>query len=192
LPDPAEPAGLVELAAVDGSLRILTLSQLMKNTRRPFCQTVHSLQGQTFNNRVYIHDISQNADEKDEKDNGFISYTWVRTAVSRATTLDIVIVSGSGGGRISKTLVDAKIMQHAKYDKEHGHDLHEMKNSFISFDWVKYKIKYQQFACHTCSAPLGTGAAEFSIDRIINTLPHTKKNCAIACLQCQAASAHRS
>jgi hypothetical protein len=194
-PSELKDLDLFELMAGNGDIMKIFRRDLVQVTRRPFAQTCHSLQGQTCNSRVYIHDIKEVkrpapnlSDLRIENDN-FINHTWVRTAISRATTSNIVIALGSSLAGLARSTVDAKITGHVATDtaKEYEWD----PAAYVTYEWVKYKMRYQQFACFTCAAPLGCTGSEFSIDRISNKLPHTRRNCAIACLKCQAASCHR-
>jgi hypothetical protein len=79
-----DDAGL-KLTAPDGTLRVVTLGAAKRYLKRPYCRTGHSTQGLSLGDRIYIHDWRS----------WMATHRWVRTAVSRCGTLDIVLVDGA-------------------------------------------------------------------------------------------------
>lgn len=65
-----------------GGTMFMTFAQASKWVRYGYCRSCHSVQGLTYNDRIYIHNTNHSMATK----------TWLRTAISRCTSLDIVIV----------------------------------------------------------------------------------------------------
>ena len=65
-----------------GGTMFMTFSQASKWLRYGYCRSCHSVQGLTYNDRIYIHNTTHSMATK----------IWLRTAVSRCTSLNIIIV----------------------------------------------------------------------------------------------------
>jgi hypothetical protein len=128
--------------------------------------------------KIYVHDVGT----------PMATFAWVRTAVSRCSTLDIVIVGGSMMKEFDYAGVKNRITGHVAADKKKGFEWNEDK--YVNVGWVKEKLVKQRYQCyhHECRKALDE---EFSIDRKHNDIAHVKSNCAIACYRCQDRSTHR-
>jgi len=168
-------AGKMVLAASDSSPRELDLYKVPQVLKRPYSRTCHSVQGVSLGNTIYVHDVGT----------PMATYAWVRTAISRCSTLDITIVSGSGMQAFDYHGVHNRIAGHQAADKEKGFEWSEDK--YVSVGWVKEKLIKQRYQCyhHECRKALDS---EYSIDRIQNDIAHVKSNCSLSCMMCQ----HRS
>jgi hypothetical protein len=170
-----DDAGLT-LSAPDGSQRIVTMAATKRYLKRPYCRTGHSTQGLSLGDRIYIHDWQSI----------MATHRWIRTAVSRCGTLDIVLVDGSEGVRHSWYASDTRIEAHRVSDLIKGYTWEP--DAYVSPKWVGEALRRQRYSCWACSEPLDL---DWSIDRVANELPHIRSNCAISCRSCQSASTHR-
>ena len=112
------------------------------------------------------------------------NHRWMRTAISRCRTLNIVLVNHTHT-HASHASVERRIEAHKQADnqKKFHYDLQD----YVSNEWVIEKLKKQRYACAICSESLDM---DLSIDRKANNLPHIKSNCQIVCRRCNCASAH--
>jgi hypothetical protein len=169
-------ADALTLAAPDGSQRVVTLAAAKRYLKRPYCRTGHSTQGLSLGDRIYIHDWRS----------AMATHRWLRTAVSRCGTLDIILVEGSEGLRNNWHVNEARIEAHRVADIAKGYtwDIPD----YVDSKWVGETLRRQRFSCWACADPLDL---DWSIDRIANEMPHIRGNTAISCRRCQHASAHR-
>ena len=118
------------------------------------------------------------------------THRWIRTVVSRCSSLDIILVENSEGLKINFKATEMRISNHKETDIAKFPHLAGKwdEKDYITVDWTTTTLKRQRFSCAECSDPLN---ADWSIDRRVNELPHTKANCQICCLRCNCASAHR-
>jgi hypothetical protein len=166
----------LRLVAPDGSSRTVKLEQAARYLKRPYCRTGHSTQGLTLGDRIYIHDTASS----------MATHRWLRTVVSRCSTLDIVIVTGSGGATMRSVDINSRIAGHVAADLAAGFVWDP--SDYVTVEDVRAKLKRQRHSCHSCAEPLDQ---DWSIDRLVNELPHLRDNVAISCRRCQHASAHR-
>ena len=115
------------------------------------------------------------------------THRWVRTAVSRCGTLDIVLVEGSQGVRSDWRVTSSRIEAHKVADRAKGFVWDPA--AYVAREWVADKLRSQRYSCWACSEPLDL---DFSIDRVANEMPHLKENCRISCRTCQCSSSHRA
>jgi hypothetical protein len=179
---------------VDGKRFQPTLAQVAKLLRRPYCATNHAVQGLSLGSRLYIHEF----------DSRMADHRWTRTAVSRCSTLDIILVRHRMRDAGAGFDIAARIEGHRRADAAHGFapadDLGRAPNSdepgrFVDAAWVAAQLERQGEACAQCGELLGeAGTGQWSIDRISNRLGHAADNCRLVCAvrvrpQCQAATA---
>jgi hypothetical protein len=167
---------LLHLMASDGTPRILPVLKAIEVLRRAYSRTCHSTQGMSLGDKIYVHDISS----------FMVNHCWVRTAITRCSTLNIVIVNGSKMNMPTTSKIEKKIKEHEEYDRKFKYD----EKDYITPDWVKERLKKQRFQCwnSTCRKPIDDC---WSIDRINNSKPHIKTNCALCCQKCQSVSSKR-
>ena len=164
------------LTAPDGSQRTVTLAAAKRYLKRPYSRTGHSTQGLSLGDRIFIHDWRS----------AMATHRWMRTAVSRCGTLDIILVDGSEGLRSNWRVNQARIDAHRAADLAKGFSWDP--EDYVSSEWVAQTLRRQRYSCWACADPLDL---DWSIDRIANELPHLRGNCALSCRSCQSASAHR-
>jgi hypothetical protein len=134
-------------------------------------------------------------------------HRWTRTAVSRCSTLDIILVRHRMRDAGAGFDIAARIEGHRRADAAHGFapadDLGRAPNSdepprgrgFVDAAWVAAQLERQGGSCAQCGELLGeAGTGQWSIDRISNRLGHAADNCRLVCAvrvrpQCQAATA---
>ena len=164
------------LSAPDGSPRTISLALAKKHLKRPYCRTGHSTQGLSLGERIYIHDWGSH----------MATHRWVRTVISRCSTLDIVLVRGSEGVRANFRASENRIDGHRAADLAKKFTWDEA--DYVTTEWVAATLKRQRYSCAECSIPLED---DWSVDRKVNESPHLKENCQICCRRCQHSSAHR-
>ena len=152
------------------------MAQAKRFLKRPYCRTGHSSQGLSLGNRIYVHD----------HDNFMATHRWMRTVVSRCSTLDIVLVDGSEGLHNNFAVNTARIAGHRTADTAKSFTWDDA--DYVDGAWVGETLRRQRYSCGECSEPLD---ADYSIDRRANNLPHVRGNCQIVCRRCNCASAHR-
>ena len=164
------------LATQDGEVRSPTLAQAQALLGRPYCATGHATQGLSLGNRLFIHDY----------DSFMADHRWMRTVVSRCSTLDITLVRHRrvAGGIVPQQLA-RRIALHRDSDTARG--FHWDEADYVTPDWAYQELQGQGHRC-ACQADL---TEDWSIDRITNQRPHTVGNCRIVCRACQHASGHR-
>ena len=160
--------------ASDGTERVLPLTRAVDVLKRGFSRTCHSTQGMSLGEKIYIHDIGS----------FMVNHCWVRTAITRCSTLDIIIVNGSRMEMPKTSLIEDRIKNHKEYDRKFKYE----EKDYVTKDWVNEKLKKQRFQCAFCHKAIDDN---FSIDRINNDKPHVKYNCVISCQKCQGMSCHR-
>jgi hypothetical protein len=158
----------------DGKPFELSLTQASKFLQRPYCATNHAFQGLSLGSRIYIHDY-----------NHFMAdHRWMRTAVSRCGTLDIVLVrhqaAGTAAGTLPAAAIGARIQAHRGADSLRGFAYAEAE--YVSGDWVACQLAEQSHMCAECLGDLGeVNTGLWSIDRLDNYQPHIRGNCRLVC-----------
>ena len=167
---------------VDGKEFSPTMAQAAKFLRRPYCTTNHAVQGLSLGNRIFIHEV----------DHHMADHRWVRTAVSRCSTLDIILVRHPARARTPFD-INNRLASHYRADMNHGFAV--SVRDYVSSEWVRTQLERQGCACAQCGEDLGDSSSGWwSIDRISNQMGHTEANCRLVCHvkvspQCQAATA---
>jgi hypothetical protein len=117
------------------------------------------------------------------------THTWLRTAVSRSTTCSVVLVEGAARERYpAQRHIEARIAQHRTTDTEKG--MVWAEEDYVTPAWVRAQLERQRFSC-ACGVAVA-GGEDWSIDRVVNALPHLQGNCILSCRHCQNASGHHA
>jgi hypothetical protein len=160
----------LKVTNVDGKEFQPTLAQAAKLLQRPYCATNHAFQGLSLGNRIFIHEF----------DHRMADHRWMRTAVSRCSTLDIVLVQHRRAPRARAADVAARIESHRIADDRR--DFAYNPSDYVNADWVATTLAEQRGQCAECLGDLGEAASgAWSIDRIDNDQPHTRGNCRLVC-----------
>ena len=160
-------AHMKRTCTIDGKVFSPTLGQAVKFLQRPYCATNHAFQGLSLGNKIYIH----------EYDHYMADHRWMRTAVSRCSTLDIVLVKHR---RVRAPAQDVaqRIAGHRAADQRFAYD----GADYVDAPWVAATLARQRGQCAECQGDLGEVATGmWSIDRVDNDQPHTKGNCRLVC-----------
>jgi hypothetical protein len=166
----------VKLVGKDGGVKEITNEAAAKKLARPYVNTCHAYQGTSLGPTVYIHDW----------ESPMATHRWVRTAVSRATSMNIVLVdSVQTVLAVSGALVAGRIAGHVAADAAKGMAYED--KDYVNPEWVHAQFRKQQWGCGECGGSL----EDWSVDRINNALPHVQNNCQLVCRSCQHASGHR-
>jgi hypothetical protein len=162
----------------DGKERSPTLAAAATALTRPHARTNHAAQGSSINGTIYIHDWRS----------PMATHTWLRTAVSRSTTCDVVLVDGAARQRFPALAhVEARIALHRQADTGKGMVWDE--KDYVTPAWVRARLEKQRFTCGCGEAV--DGSTDWSIDRVVNALPHLQGNSQVVCRHCQNSSCHR-
>lgn len=166
------------LSTQDGGVRSPTLAQARALLGRPYCATGHATQGLSLGDRLFIHDF----------DSFMADHRWMRTVVSRCSTLDITLVRHTAlrAPAVVPQQLARRIALHRDSDKARG--FHWDEADYVTPAWAYQELSRQGHRCASCPAEL---TEDWSIDRITNQRPHTVGNAQIVCRACQHASAHR-
>ena len=169
----------IKVRGRDGRIKEATVAAAKKALVRPHARTNHAAQGSSIDGTIFVHDWNT----------PMATHVWLRTAVSRSTTCDIVLVDAPARRRYpAGDHISARIVNHRATDSAKG--LAWVDEDYITPTWVRERFQRQRFACSGCHEPID-GETDWSIDRVLNALPHTKTNCSCVCRRCQNASGHR-
>ena len=169
----------IVVQAPDRTTRTIKRECAGKRFARPYAMTCHAAQGMTLGKTVYIH-VPRNCP--------MITARWFRTAASRGETMDIIIVRPDANEpAFSRKLAESRIAAHQRTDERAAFNWDASR--YVTVDWVMARLRSQQYRCAHCGEAIGN--LKWSIDRLHNTLPHTKSNCVLSCKRCNDASCHR-
>ena len=162
----------------DGKERSPTVAAAVTALTRPHARTNHAAQGSSINGTIYIHDWRS----------PMATHTWLRTAVSRSTTCDVVLVDGAARQRFPALAhIEARIALHRQADTGKGMVWDD--SDYVTPAWVRARLEKQRFTCECGEAV--DGSTDWSIDRVVNALPHLQGNSTVVCRHCQNSSCHR-
>ncbi len=80
------------------------------------------------------------------------THRWMRTAVSRCGTLDIILVDGSEGLRSNWRASQARIEAHRAADLAKEFTWEE--SDYIDSKWATDTLRSQRYSCAECADPL--------------------------------------
>ena len=171
----------------------ITFNQL-KYMSLPHCKTCHSSQGLTIKNKYTIFDTNIS----------YVDRRWIYTAVTRCTHLENITIFKHSDHECRildkckyKQYFELKIQNYIKQDilacrikQIKGGDIFYKENKiddYVNCDWI---MEQPNFKCYICGCLFdfeiddGTVNSNFTIDRINNTMYHSKSNCKLCCLLC--------
>ena len=159
----------------------------------PHCKTCHSTQGFTITKPYTIFDTNI----------AYVDRRWIYTAVSRATSLNNITI-------FEHSDYECKILEKCKYTQYFelkiqnyikqdvlAHRIKQNKqeltyngtkiDDYIDYEWI---MNQPNFKCYMCGCLFdfeiedGNVNSNFTVDRINNSLYHSKTNCKLSCLHC--------
>jgi len=156
-----------------------------------YCQTAIATQGDTYDTPVIIFEL------------GHMTPNTIYTTITRPRQLDHVWlwVGGdfSGDREIAQVRgrIEGRIQSHKGEDRQKGRLWIEGIGVYVDVAWVERQLTKQSNQCWNCSCELsldhdddGVDGSCYSIDRINDNFPHTKKNCRLACHTCNVSRAN--
>jgi hypothetical protein len=147
----------------ESKIRLTTADNVLV---RPYCRTGHSTQGISLGDKIYIHDI----------ESPMVDHRWMRTAVSRCSTLDITIVKATNILKISNAKCTRLVSASQEFDRQNNIRC----TTPITTDWIKSTMKRSHYKC-TCNR-LYTN--DWSIGKHDQNKPFSKRNTRILCNYC--------
>ncbi len=146
--------------------------------------TAHAVQGDKIDGDFMVFEAEDNPD-----------WRWFYTAVSRATSLRkawVYIGEPLFDVRKLNDVIAEKIEGYKAQDRTAGRDF--VESDYITVKWVKDALISQKYRCaeRDCQARVetqwneNTRDKQFIVDRRNNDLPHTRDNCRITCVSCNA------
>ena len=80
------------------------------------------------------------------------THRWIRTVMSRCTTLDIILVNGSEGAQPNVIDIYKRIAGHIAVDKAKKFTWDS--EDYVTPEWVKKQLRLQNSSCYSCVEPL--------------------------------------
>jgi hypothetical protein len=162
---------------------VLTHEQILRCFSLPYCNTVHSTQGDKINNKFVIADFSD-----------YVTKNWLYTSISRATSLgDIYILTESLFLPNEEALYTRMIQGYQQQDRAKGRTWRD--EEYINTDDCRRMFSQTNGICPGCGTlmPRFQKKAKnlFTVDRINNDLAHTKTNCKGLCKKCNCNKSNR-
>tara|TARA_R110000868_G_scaffold230985_4_gene484290 strand:- start:3128 stop:6841 length:3714 start_codon:yes stop_codon:yes gene_type:complete len=158
----------VTVESPDHTQSKVRLNKAEKILLRPYCRTAHSTQGISMGNKIFIHDI----------DSFMVDHRWMRTAVSRCGTFNIVIVMKSNSLIISNKKC-VRIAKGAGYSDQHAYIQSDPWDK-ITPEWLKDTIISNGYKCR-CGAVYNS---EWRVGKYDQSKPFNTKNSMIVCESC--------
>lgn len=148
----------------------------------PYCNTVHSAQGDSIEEPFVILDWSTFA----------VTKNWLYTAISRASCFDHIYfleediseMQGTARDRLLKDMVRGYKEQDKKKDRAY------VEEEFVHPDWISGKLRACGGKCRLCGEHmvLEKGAKhKVTVNRLNNDLAHVMENCELLCKACNCA-----
>lgn len=168
---------------------------LTNNFKLPYALTCDSVQGLSFGENEKITVFDSNTPYVDRK------YLW--TALTRARKLEnvnIFIHSNDEVERLTQSRLrlyfNMKVENYKAQDNKAKRDFNKV--DYITEEWINTKIEECNYNCMFCKKHMELYIDEYSnvksnitVDRINNSLPHTKANSQICCLSCNRIKGNR-
>jgi hypothetical protein len=152
----------------------ISLDLLEKKFTLPYARTCHSWQGNTCDDVLVVYGFHH----------GYNDLRWFYTADSRTTCFKNVwhIVEPHKMNETKRRYIDyeSKIQQYLEQDKRRFPNMIINMSRYIDAPWLELLLKKPR--CSYCDED--DLDADWTVDRIDNSLPHYKSNCCLACLDC--------
>lgn len=161
----------VKLKGYDNEIVEINNTQLIKFDYI-YASTVHSSQGKTIDEPYIICDYDSDCADKE----------WLYVALTRTISFDNVYILFSN----SRTIKDVKnkIKSYKTQDKKAKRNYKE--HEYINYKWITDRLRRINYKCERCLIPLqpSKDLYQWTVNRIDNSIAHTKINCEITCLSC--------
>jgi hypothetical protein len=139
-------------------------------------RTNHSIQGLTAGDKIAIWNINS----------PYVDKEWIRTAITRASTLDVLIVDDNIEEKKRRKYFRRKIEGYRGQD--HLANRPWTEKEYITIEWIEQEFKKYNARCSKCCE--GLSYDDFTVDRISNNISHIKTNCRLMCKQCNSGTHH--
>ena len=167
---------------LDGQTVKVSHNAIMNNFSLPYCNTVHSSQGDKIAEKFIIADWKV----------PMADLNWLYTAITRCTQLDDIYFLEECLKDINMVnTFTEKIRKYKEQDRKAGRDINE--EDYLTVDYMISVGINQSWTCPTCGKYMScekSAANKFTMDRQNNKLGHTRANCPRAlCHVCNSAKA---
>jgi hypothetical protein len=165
---------------LDGETIKVSHNAIMNNFSLPYCNTVHSSQGDKIGEKFIIADWSCPR----------VDMNWLYTAITRCTKLDDVYFLEQYLGDINmvNTFIE-KIRKYKEQDRKAGRPINT--DEYLTVEHMITIGKKQSWMCSICKNHMScekSAQYKFTMDRENNNFGHTRANCPIAlCHICNSA-----
>ena len=167
-------------------------SFLNKYFKLSYCNTVHSVQGLSIDNKITIFDCNT----------CYVDRHFIWTAITRSTDLNNITYFEHPENEIKrlessrvKQYIQLKIDSYKKQDADAKRKIN--KDKFINIQWFLDEIE-QNKRCCLCNIPYYMVLDEnneimcnITADRFNNDISHEKDNCNLMCCQCNCSKGNR-
>ena len=173
----------------------ITNQELMKYFKLPYCLTIDSVQGISFEEDEKITIFDSNLPYVNRK------FLW--TGITRARKIENISVFIHSKNEVER-LTESRIKQYFNFKINSYKQQDKIKNrtyndeDFVNHDWIVDKMEKSKMICLGCNKYLEINLDEnndvisnITIDRIDNKLPHIQKNCQILCHHCNVSKSNR-
>jgi len=162
--------------ALDGTEYEVSIDNIIKNFSLPYCNTVHSSQGNDIPQKFVIADWKR-------KD---ITTNWLYTAITRATNMDHIHFLDQELCDINEVSVAEYMIGCYKQQDKTKHRSY-VDGDYITPTWILSSHTLCGGRCYKCKSYMSfekNGTNKVSVNRLNNDLAHTKANCEIICVLC--------
>ena len=152
--------------------------EMFSKFKLPFAKTCHSAQGSSIDENITICDLRSK----------YVDKEWFWTALTRVTDFNNITIYDKKDDEFVDADIQKKIKSYRKQDEKAGREYAE--DDFVDVAHVKDLLKKQKYRCGLCGIPVqvrffySCDGDQYSVDRVVDSLPHTKDNCRITCLKC--------
>lgn len=148
---------------------------IMKHFSLPYCNTVHSSQGDKIAEKFVIADWQS----------GLVDMKWINTAITRTTNLDDVYFLDCNLTNLNaKTMATEMVRGYKHQDAKANRAIDE--SQFVTPDWILANYRKNKI-CRCCGGFMSfeRGAAcKVTVNRLDNSKAHIQDNCELLCLNC--------
>ena len=161
----------------------------------PYASTCYCVQGLSFEGPITIFDAY-----KADYNSSYVDRNFVWTALTRATDLSQITIYApqkqvdANKGEKIKQYLKMKIAGYKHQDTKAGRNFESQE--YVTIDWINDEYERIHGQCCVCTIPLEIVVKEqvtsnLTIDRLDNSIAHTKTNVRLCCKTCNVTRGNR-